>query len=323
MDSSINTRQGVSSDLMIFSNELSKTLSAHRSGSEKELIRPLFDILSDWTMIVLAVLAYAQIGAASLPLVVIVIGNRQRALGNLLHEASHRNLFKSRAANDLAAKLFLAPALLNDLAVYRESHAKHHAFLGCVEQDPDYIAPLPVQTSNWRVAYCRLLFSRAAWMASVLGHVGAKGASWHRLAYIGFWWSAILWLLSSYASQSFAAVFVMLWFIAKATAFHAITTFREMCDHFALQPGGIFSYARDIVSKSPWRWLIHPHNNAFHLTHHLMPSVPYYRLPDMQKALSALPSYRRRGIRSHAYFAGTGAVVCDWGKGKGMACNAA
>jgi fatty acid desaturase len=38
------------------------------------------------------------------PLAVVLIANRQRALGNILHDAGHRNLWRDRRRNDLVAR---------------------------------------------------------------------------------------------------------------------------------------------------------------------------------------------------------------------------
>ena len=131
-----------------------------------------------------------------------------------------------------------------------------------------------------------------------------------RLALVG-WWAALCVLLTSAVGLRTTLAFIILWHIAKATCFHAITVLREMCDHYGLTPGGIFSFTRDIVVPRHLRWFIHPHNNGYHLTHHLMPAVPYYRLPAAWKAVSRLPSYQANGVVCPAYFRGPdGAFRC-------------
>ncbi|TDV01392.1 fatty acid desaturase [Paraburkholderia caballeronis] len=82
-----------------------------------------------------------------------------------------------------------------------------------------------------------------------------------------------------------------------------------MCDHFALRPGGVYSFTRDTVIPRCWRGFIHPHNNGYHLSHHLVPKVPYYRLPEAQKLLSRLPSYAQKAVVCESYFSGISAVV--------------
>ena len=87
---------------------------------------------------------------------------------------------------------------------------------------------------------------------------------------------------------------------------------REMCDHFGLRPGGILSFTRDMAVRGPARWLIHPRNNGYHLTHHLLPAVPYYHLPRAHALFRRLPAYRAHGTVCDAYFGGPAAVVRAW-----------
>src|SRR5690348_4332257 len=75
---------------------------------------PLRDIGFDILVVVLAV-AMARCCYALAPLAILMIGNRQRALGNLLHEGGHGNLHRSRQVNDAITRLLLAPALFASL----------------------------------------------------------------------------------------------------------------------------------------------------------------------------------------------------------------
>jgi len=271
--------------------------------------RPIFDITFDWVIIFVVAAwtfrAHAQLG----PVALLFVGNRQRALGNLLHEASHRNLYRRRALNDWLAAVFLAPALTSDLSLYRRLHSRHHALLGKDGQDPDLIVPIRDVKAGWWSNYLRQLASAENWLGSVRGHLANPRLSWRRRGLIGIWWAVFCSLLVAVNGIPFAIFFVLLWFTAKATTFHAITMFREMCDHFGLRPGGIYSFTRDTITRGCWRWLIHPHNNGYHLSHHLMPSVPHYRLPAMQKLLSRLPNYARHAVVCNAYFRGGFAVI--------------
>jgi fatty acid desaturase len=85
-----------------------------------------------------------------------------------------------------------------------------------------------------------------------------------------------------------------------------------MCDHHGLSPGGVFSFTRDIKAAGLWSVLFHPRNNAYHLTHHLLPAIPYYRLPEAQRVFSTLPEYRERAEVCDAYFAGPAQAVASW-----------
>ena len=78
---------------------------------------------------------------------------------------------------------------------------------------------------------------------------------------------------------------------------------------------GIFAFTRDTACHGFWRWVIHPRNNGYHLTHHLLPAVPYYRLPQAHALFQQLAIYRTRGQTCTTYFAGPNAVVSDWQAG--------
>ena len=112
--------------------------------------------------------------------------------------------------------------------------------------------------------------------------------------------------LSSTASTSYAMKIQFLLLLN----FHLILVFREMCDHF-----GQTHLTRDVLGNRLWAALIHPHNNGYHLTHHLMPSVPYYRLPAAQRLFSSLPIYGTRGRALSSYLRGKASVVAGWQTG--------
>ncbi|CAB3698787.1 hypothetical protein LMG24076_03312 [Trinickia soli] len=271
--------------------------------------RPVFDLIFDWCVIVFACVFGFDRGIFGCLLALFAVGNRQRALGNLLHEASHRNLHPAQAFNDWLADILLAPALFTDLNLYRVSHSRHHAKLGVPGQDPDYIIPASSERSAWRQTYWRELMCRVNWRSCLFGHLTDGRLKPHRYVWMTIWWLAVITLLTLYKGLAFSIFFVGVWVAAKATVFYAITWFREMCDHFGLERGGIFSFTRDTCVGKCWRWIIHPHNNGYHLSHHLMPSVPYYRLPVAQQVLSRLPSYAAKAIVCNAYFYGWKAVV--------------
>lgn len=307
----------VSADAALVHKELAERGLQALARSHIALMRPVFDIAFDWAAIALAVVMVNRWGSVLAIPALLIIANRQRALGNLLHEAGHRNLYRVAWINDRMGKLLLAPALLIHLERYRHTHARHHAMLGMSARDPDYILPATARFPDWWRTYRRLLFSGACWRGAMLGHLAEPTVGMmRRVALIG-WWVTLCGLLASMAGMRITLTFIVLWHVAKATGFHAITVLREMCDHYGLMPGGIFSFTRDIVVPRHVRWLIHPHNNSYHLTHHLMPSVPYYRLPAAWEAVSRLPSYRASGVVCPAYFHGPAGVFRCAGLARG------
>lgn len=286
--------------------------TVHQAMTAPNVFRVVVDIAFDWLSIAGAMLLLHHFGWYCTPAAIAWIGNRQRALGNLLHDAAHRNLATSRQLNDTLARLLIAPPLFNSLATYRESHARHHAWLGDPRADPDYIDVRPAPGDRWWRPYLSVLLMPRTWTASIFGHLHSRQVTSLRKAGIVVWWIAILGVVTFCFGIHITFISVCLWILARATVFHAITTFREFCDHYGRQPGGVFNYTRDVSSHAIWRWVIHPRNNGYHLTHHLMPSVPYHRLPETQRRLLDLPCFSRAARICHSYFFGPDAVVREW-----------
>jgi len=275
--------------------------------------RAIFDIAFDWTAIFLSIWSVYRLGAAITPAALIVIGNRQRALGNLLHEASHGNLSNHRFINDCLAHLLLAAPLLNNLHVYRDLHARHHAWLGDSRRDPDWLPSFAHAGDQWYHAYARCLITRVMLRGLFAGHLSRSHANSRQRLGILSWWMITALALLGLCRLPFALLFVLLWFSARITVFHAITTFREMTDHYGLTPGGIFSFTREIPGNGVLSWLIHPHHNGYHLTHHLFPSIPYHQLPKFYEQLANLNDFAKRALVCHAYVGGSPSGVQGWG----------
>jgi fatty acid desaturase len=246
------------------------------------------------------------------PVSVLVISSRQRALGNILHDAGHRNIWRDKRRNDLITSAFVAPLLFTSLTRYRAMHLQHHLELGRTQGDPDLIprnGPLP---AHWVVSYLRCVFHWSNWVGSVGGHLLSPEVRAASKLYIVGWWACFIGLTAVLAGSDVAWIFLCLWMAARATLFHGITTFREMCDHFGLLPGGVFGFTRDMDCHGPWRWIIHPRNNGYHLTHHLLPAVPYYRLPEAHAILRRLPLFKERSHQCRSYFSAPASVTAEW-----------
>ena len=303
-------RPAILADLTAVRNELQAHAGARRSLLRVHPFRPLADIAFDWLVVTLAVACVIGLGLWCMPVAVVLIGNRQRALGNILHDAGHRNLSREPLVNDLIAGLLVAPLVFACLARYRTTHFRHHQALGDATIDPDL---LPVPTlESWRLTYWSNLASWPAWVGSVFGHLADPDVPLAGKAYIAAWWCVVGFAIGTLAGGEVLGTALALWLFSRATAFHAITMFREMCDHVGLAPGGIFSFTRDIACRGPWRWLIHPRNNGFHLTHHLCPAVPYYLLPQAQVLFAQTSAYRVHAVVCNAYFGGRQPVTSSW-----------
>ena len=308
--SSTTTTAGVRNDLRCLQDELRGCGDAYTRLLRVDVCRPLLDIAFDATVIALAVLACAHISAWLSPLAVLFIGNRQRSLGNILHDGSHGNLHRSRELNDLILRVLLAPLLFLSVAKYRSDHARHHALLGDPDGDPDMMQR--DARRSWVSHYLHYVLDRRSWWSSLAAHLGRQTTSLSARLTIVAWWLGLDCAIGAVAGPRFLGLLMLLWLLARATSFHLITTFREMADHFGLEPGGVCSFTRDVVVSRRWAWLVHPRNNGLHLTHHLQPSVPYYRLHQAQRMLCLMPTYRARAHVRSSYVFGGVPVVAGW-----------
>ena len=305
----------VLADLAVLRAQLLGSGSEHLALLRLRPWRPIVDTILDWMIVLATVHAVVVLGPLFIVPALVIIANRQRALGNILHDAGHRNVCRNRRWNDSIARAFVAPLLFASLGSYRDAHYRHHLSLGERARDPDLLPAPGAWPQHWTTSYLRNLLCWASWKGSIAGHLAASETGYASKLFIIGWWTLALAVLSLFASVGFTVTFVVLWLVARATLFHAITTFREMCDHFGLRPSGILSFTRDMVCHGFWRLLIHPRNNSYHLTHHLLPAVPYYHLPQAQRVFQQMPAYRDHATVCTAYFAGATAVTRAWQAG--------
>jgi fatty acid desaturase len=277
---------------------------------QTNVFRSLLHIALDWSCLFAALWAVMLWGWWAAPVSLLVIGNRQRALGNVLHDCAHRNVSRRSQVNDLIARTLVAPLLFADFEQYRKTHLAHHMHLGHPQNDPDYMSCAGGTRNCWRETFRANVINPRLWGSTLVGDF-AKPLVAQKLLYIALWWTVLLVCIGLIAGWQTSGVFLALWFAARATVFFLITLFREMCDHFGRTSGGIFQYSRDITARCVLRYIVHPKNNGYHLTHHLLPTVPYYHLPAAHHALMKLAIFQQHACICTSYFFGKQAVVRD------------
>ncbi|HEX7672015.1 MAG TPA: fatty acid desaturase family protein [Polyangiaceae bacterium] len=253
-------------------------------------------------------------------LAVIVLGGRQLALAILMHEAAHRTLFERRFLNDVLADWLCARPMWAEVARYKKHHLKHHAHTGTY-LDPalDLVTPFPTTRRSLVRKFARDLLGPTA-MKRIVGQVlvacgvleytvssnvrrvprmgrravdhlraGLGNSSGFVLTNLGLagvlFLSGHLWVYSA-------------WVVANLTTFNLFLRIRSLAEHACKERStDPFRNTRTTHASLLARLTVAPIRVNYHLEHHLLVAVPYFRLPELGRmllergAVATPPSY--------------------------------
>ncbi len=292
-----------------------KDLLSHeeiRALTRRSDARGAFAVVSTWaviagTLAAVALLPHPLVFAAA----VVVLGGRQLALAILMHEAAHRTLFRSRFCNDVLTDWLCARPMWNDVARYRVHHHRHHTQTG-TPGDPDLSLVLPYPTSRRSL--------RRKLTRDLLGVTGLKrlvGLALMDLGYLEYTvagdahrrprMSALahareglrnlpgvlvtnVALFGLCAAAGHGWVYAA-WAAAYGTTFSVFVRIRSLAEHACTElTDEPLKNTRTTRAGLLARLLVAPLRVNYHLEHHLLVMVPYYRLPAMHRLL------RERGV---------------------------
>jgi fatty acid desaturase len=244
-----------------------------------------------------------------------VIAGRQLCLGILMHDAAHGTLFKSKWFNHTFADWTCARPIWNDLPKYRRHHFAHHAKAGTPEDtDVSLVTPYPCSRASlarkflrdlsgvtgikfitgrllmdagyvkWTVANDAVplpkdgvtLYARFA----MLVRNAAPTVLMNALLFAALLWTGHPWLYAA-------------WILAYMVPFSLFVRVRSLAEHACTaRTTDIFQNTRS--SRAGWlaRSTVAPLRVNYHIEHHLLMSVPYFRLPALHQMLrdrGALP----------------------------------
>lgn len=267
-------------------------------------------VLSTWAVIAatFAMMAlWPSVWAVGLGL--ILLGGRQLALAILMHEAAHGTLFRHRFLNDKVTDWLCARIVWNDLSRYRVHHLKHHANTN-QESDPDWSlsAPFPVSRASLGRKLLRDLLGLTGLKRLVgqflidIGHYGYTVANDARPRSregegVGDYvreglrnMSGVLvtnLLLALVLAACGHAWLYLVWAAAYLTTFSVFVRIRSMAEH-AVTEHSADPLRNTRTTRAGWlaRATVAPIRVNFHIEHHLMASVPYFRLPHLHRLLN-------------------------------------
>lgn len=271
-------------------------------------------LLSTWGVIGLTFFALARWPHPWTWLAALVIlGGRQLSLAIMLHDAAHGTLFKTRWLNEVLADYACGSAVGVDIRRYRQHHLVHHSKTG-TEADPDrsLAAPFPASRASLARKFLRdlsgvsglkreygLLLMHAGvirWtVASEVVRLPQQGRTWRD--YLGdsarnMWKTVALHLLL--LGVLWAAghpLLYLAWLGAYLTTYSLFMRIRSMAEHACTEAStDMLRNTRSTRAGPLARATVAPLRVNHHIEHHLMPAVPYFKLPAMHRML------RERGL---------------------------
>jgi len=268
----------------------------------KSDVRAGWMLVFNWTLIAAAfALVMAWPHPLSVLVALLVLGGRQLGLGILTHECAHRSFLCSRPVNEWVGQWLCGAAVFVDLGIYRGYHMTHHVKTGTPE-DPDLAnyASYPVSRASLLRKFARDLSGRSGLralrsLAHLYGSGGGQGYSYQSANEAQrFDTHALLWNLRRIVlvnALMFAACWAaghalayLLWPAAWMSSYMVFSRIRNAAEHGAL-PGtrgtDIWTNTRTVEARWWERLTVAPNYVNFHFEHHLAPTVPSYRLPEL------------------------------------------
>jgi len=300
-----------------------------KSLSQLSDFRAALAIAEVWLVIAATIGAAVYFDAwwSFLPAILIVAG-RQQALGVIMHDATHYRLFSSRRANDLISDWCCAfPTGLSTLG-YREDHLEHHLATNTAG-DPYYVLMNEITAWQWPktkpAAFRHLLAETFGWNTLRNMKMSHPWTAWgqyllHRnqpgqaarvrfdLISTGVFWCLVAAALALAGGWWYFAV---LWIVPGLTVYQLFVRLRWMSEHPYREATGDGYETHQVRGSLLERFFISPLNVNYHITHHLFPATPFYRLPQVHRRLLESSVYRDQANFFSTYFGSADSIWAD------------
>lgn len=289
--------------------------------TQRSDLRGAWAIASTWGVIAAAFAGLALWpGVITFLLASAVIAGRQLCLAILQHEGSHGTLFKNRWANDVLTDWLCARPIWQNLPKYKVHHLGHHTRTG-TDEDPDITlhADYPVSRASLarkmlrdisgltgvKIAFGLVMMDAGVFKWTVANHIERlpqQGRRHTEVAMTTLRNMGPLLITNGVLLGVLAAVgqawLYTAWLVAFFCWLPLFVRIRSIAEHGCL-PRSRDMFINTRTTHAGWmaRMTVAPVRVNYHLEHHVMASVPYYRLPQMHRwlrekhAAPVAPSY--------------------------------
>lgn len=277
--------------------------STYISSKQENYLRTRSDVMG-WYLVIHA---WVVIGASmalfiSLPNVLtfiiafVVIGGRQLGLAILMHDASHRLLFKSKWLNDIIGGYLCGDFIGADISLYRPYHLSHHQNTQ-QENDPDLSLSqaFPISKKSFKrklirdffgiTGYYRRLFQfKTAFDKKECPQPGFKTLLVREKRF--FISNLCLFVLLVLLKVWWA--YFILWVLPLLTWYQLISRIRNIAEHAVVgDKDDPLRNTRTTYANLLIRILWSPYWVNYHLEHHLFVFTPCWKLATAHQYLKA------------------------------------
>ena len=233
-----------------------------------------------------------------------LIGMFIQAIGILMHEALHGNLFQSARLNRWATFAFGVPAFFSGTA-YKVAHLNHHRQTR-TKRDQDEISNLCKTPAQYRAIFYALFFAATfMYLFTVLPRTAIQIGTYRERCAIALEYTAIVMICSGViiwgAGAGHANWLLWYWILPVQVAMF-LSNIRGLSEHLCTSMAHVLEKTRTVRSNGLVSFLML--NLNYHLEHHLFPGVPWYNLPKVHKELQPLYAGARPFVeRSYTRYA--------------------
>ncbi len=253
-----------------------------------------------------------------------ILGGKQLACAILMHDTSHHALFERKSWNDLVGQWLGAYPIFNNMQDYRPYHFQHHVTNG-LEEDPDLLL-----TRGYPTTRASMLRKFARDLSGITGTKAFVGLILMHLGYLEYnlggkivrvdqsdrtWPQFFRQFLKKLAGPIAANLILLvllswlaslwlylLWVGAYLTTFQFSLRVRSMAEHSIVEDT-TDPYKNTRTTKANWleQLLFAPYHVNFHAEHHMLMSVPPYRLPALHRLLVERDFFEK-GVLARGYW---------------------